>query len=148
MIAPRGHALTLEELLLELGLGDLDFDGAVNLLLVTALVVGIVFNGGGEQGVDEGSLSQSRLSGNLDAILLVSRIPAGHSKLRHTIIVNAAPRFATILCLEKFPLEMFHRQFQRCRRKYTPLVGELHEKPQLAFSDSDLADEGLHWQCQ
>lgn len=50
---------TFEELFLELGLGDLDLDGAVNLLLVAALVVGVVFNGGGKQSVDEGSLSQS-----------------------------------------------------------------------------------------
>lgn len=57
---------TLEELLLELGLGDLDLDGLVDLLLVTALVVGIVLDGGGEEGVDEGSLSEARLASNLD----------------------------------------------------------------------------------
>lgn len=57
---------TLEELLLELGLGDLDLDGLVNLLLVTALVVGIVLDGGGEEGVDEGSLAETRLASNLD----------------------------------------------------------------------------------
>jgi hypothetical protein len=48
---------TLEELLLELGLGDLNLDGLVNLLLVAALVVGIVLDGGREKGVDEGSLA-------------------------------------------------------------------------------------------
>lgn len=52
-------SLTLEKLLLQLGLGDLNFDSAVHLLLVTALVVGIVLNGGREESVDEGSLSQS-----------------------------------------------------------------------------------------
>jgi len=57
---------TLEELLLQLGLGNLALDGLVDLLLVSALVVGIVLDGGGEQGVDEGSLSQSRLASNLD----------------------------------------------------------------------------------
>lgn len=56
---------TLEKLLLQLGLGDLNLNGTVNLLLVTALVVGIVFDGGREEGVDKGSLSQSGLSSNL-----------------------------------------------------------------------------------
>lgn len=68
---------TFEELLLQLGLGDLDLDGAVDLLLVAALVVGIVFDGGREEGVDEGSLSQSRLSGNLQTGSLVSRPRSG-----------------------------------------------------------------------
>lgn len=59
------QALTLEELLLELSLGDLDFDGLVNLLLVAALVVGIVLDGGREKSVDEGSLSKAGLASNL-----------------------------------------------------------------------------------
>jgi hypothetical protein len=54
----------LEELLLELSLGDLDFDGLVNLLLMTALVVGIVLDGGREKGVDEGRLSKAGLASN------------------------------------------------------------------------------------
>lgn len=58
--SPRGNlAHTLEELLLQLGLGDLNLNGAVDLLLVAALVVGIVLDGGREKGVDEGCLSQS-----------------------------------------------------------------------------------------
>lgn len=57
--------LTLEELLLQLGLCDLNLDGLVNLLRVTALVIGIVLNGGREEGVDEGGLSESRLASNL-----------------------------------------------------------------------------------
>jgi hypothetical protein len=61
------HALTLEELLLQLGLGDLDFDSLVNLLRMTAAVVGVVLDGGGEEGVDEGSLSQARLASNHDS---------------------------------------------------------------------------------
>jgi hypothetical protein len=48
---------TFEKLLLQLSLGDLNLDSPVNLLLVTALVVGVVLDGGGEQGVDEGRLS-------------------------------------------------------------------------------------------
>lgn len=56
---------TFEELLLQLCLGDLDFDGTVDLLLVAALVVGVVLDGGREQGVDKRGLSQSRLSSNL-----------------------------------------------------------------------------------
>lgn len=61
------RALTLEELLFELGLGDLDLDGLVDLLGVTAAVVGVVLDGGGEEGVDEGRLSKARLAGNHDS---------------------------------------------------------------------------------
>lgn len=61
----RGRQHTLEKLLLELGLGDLDLDGLVDLLLVSALVVGIVLDGGGEKGVDEGRLSQAGLASDL-----------------------------------------------------------------------------------
>ena len=53
---------TLEELLLELGLGDLNLDSLVHLLVVSSLVVGIVLDGGGEEGVDEGGLAQARLA--------------------------------------------------------------------------------------
>lgn len=56
---------TLEELLLEFGLGDLDLDGLVDLLLVSSLVVGIVLDRGREKGVDESSLAQSRFTSNL-----------------------------------------------------------------------------------
>lgn len=59
---------TLEKLLLELGLGDLDFDSLVDLLLVAALVVGIVLDGGGEEGVDEGRLAQAGLASNLTSV--------------------------------------------------------------------------------
>ena len=62
------RALTLEELLLELGLGDLDLDGLVDLLRMTAAVVGVVLDGGGEEGVDEGSLSETRLASNLQRL--------------------------------------------------------------------------------
>uniref|UniRef100_A0A1Y1LA43 Uncharacterized protein n=1 Tax=Photinus pyralis TaxID=7054 RepID=A0A1Y1LA43_PHOPY len=47
----------LEELLLELSLGDLNFDSLVDLLLMSALVVGIVLDSGGEESVDEGGLA-------------------------------------------------------------------------------------------
>ena len=57
--------LTFEEFLFQLGLGDFDLDGAVNLLLVTALVVGVVLDRGREQSVDESRFAQSRLSSNL-----------------------------------------------------------------------------------
>ena len=56
---------TLEELLLKLCLCDLDFDSLVHLLHVAALVVGIVLDGGGEEGVDEGGLSKARFTSNL-----------------------------------------------------------------------------------
>lgn len=56
---------TLEELLLELGLGDLDLDGLVDLLLVASLVVGIVLDGGREEGVDKCRLSEARFTSYL-----------------------------------------------------------------------------------
>lgn len=66
---------TFEELLLELSLGNLNLHGSVDLLLVAALVIGIVLNRGGEEGVDECCLSQSRLSGNLiEAPLALERV--------------------------------------------------------------------------
>lgn len=65
------EARTLEELLLELGLGDFNLDSLVDLLLVAALVVGIVLDGGGEEGVDECSLSQARLASNLQLIMSI-----------------------------------------------------------------------------
>ena len=42
----NGALPTLEELLLELGLGDLNLDSLVHLLVVSSLVVGIVLDGG------------------------------------------------------------------------------------------------------
>ena len=49
-------------------LGDLNLHGLVDLLLVTLLMVGVVLDGGGEEGVDEGGLSQARLASNLGCI--------------------------------------------------------------------------------
>jgi hypothetical protein len=48
---------TFEELLFQFGLCDLDLDGLVDLLGMPLLVVGVVLDGGGEKGVDEGGLS-------------------------------------------------------------------------------------------
>lgn len=56
---------TLEELLLKLGFGDLNLDGLVDLLCVTALVIGVVLDGSREEGVDKCGLSESGLSSNL-----------------------------------------------------------------------------------
>jgi hypothetical protein len=50
-------ARTFEKFLLQLSLGDFDLDGLVNLLCVSALVVCVVFDGGREEGIDEGRLS-------------------------------------------------------------------------------------------
>lgn len=52
----------LEELLLQLGLGDLDLDGLVDLLGVAAAMIGVVLDRGGEEGVDEGRLAQAGLA--------------------------------------------------------------------------------------
>jgi hypothetical protein len=67
LVHDRVAICTLEELLLELGLGDLNLDRLVHLLVVSSLVVGIVLNGGGEEGVDEGGLSETGLASNLYA---------------------------------------------------------------------------------
>lgn len=56
---------TLEELLLQLSLCDLDLDSLVHLLLVSALVIGIILDGRREEGVDEGGLSKARLACDL-----------------------------------------------------------------------------------
>jgi hypothetical protein len=88
---------TLEELFLQLSLGDLDLDRLVDLLLVPALVVGVVLDGGGEERVDEGGLAQSRLASDLlSSQNTLQR--QHHQVVILTIIVKAAPLFATILC--------------------------------------------------
>lgn len=56
----------LEELLLKLGLGDLDLNSFVNLLGVASAVVGVVLDRRAEECVDEGGLSQARLASNHD----------------------------------------------------------------------------------
>ncbi len=56
---------TFEELLLQLGLCDLNLDSLVHLLCMPSLVVGVVLDGGGEESVDEGGLAQSRFTSNL-----------------------------------------------------------------------------------
>ena len=60
-----GGCGTLEELLLQLCLCDLDLDCLVHLLHVAALVVGVVLDRGGEERVDEGRLSKARFTSNL-----------------------------------------------------------------------------------
>jgi len=67
----RGVMRTLEELLLELGLCDFNLDRLVHLLVVSSLVVGIVLDGGGEERVDEGRLSETRLAGDLRGLARV-----------------------------------------------------------------------------
>lgn len=52
----------LEELLFQLCLGDLDLDGLVHLLSMTAAMVGVVLDGRAEEGVDEGGLSEAGLA--------------------------------------------------------------------------------------
>lgn len=58
-------AITLEELLLQLGLGNLNLNRLINLFLVTFLVIGIVLNRGRKEGVDKGRLSQAGFTSNL-----------------------------------------------------------------------------------
>lgn len=54
----------LEELLLQLGLGDFNLNGLVNLLGMASAVVGVVLDGGAEKSVDKGGLAESRLASN------------------------------------------------------------------------------------
>jgi hypothetical protein len=56
----------LEELLLQFSLGDLDLNSLVNLLRVASAVVGVVLDGGAEEGVDERGLSEAGLASNHD----------------------------------------------------------------------------------
>ena len=56
---------TLEELLFQLSFGDLNLNRLIDLLIVTTLVVRIILDGGGEESVDEGRLSETRLARNL-----------------------------------------------------------------------------------
>lgn len=113
-----GNAATLEELLFELSLGDLDFDSLVHLLLMTLPVIGIGFDGGGEEGVDKGGLAQARLTSDLEDNTSVksgceeaakwgerasgrktcSRGSEERQRGKHTMMVKLAPRLATILC--------------------------------------------------
>lgn len=81
---------------------------------MAALVVGVVLDGGGEERVDEGGLAEAGLASNLGSSRRVSMAsPARTRYTRHsargstregggrallTIIVNAAPLLATILC--------------------------------------------------
>lgn len=61
----RAGELTFKELLLELSFSDFDFDSLVNLFGMTTLVIGVVLDSGGEECVDECSLSEARLSSDL-----------------------------------------------------------------------------------
>jgi len=65
---------TFEELLFQLCLCDLNLDGLIHLLGMSALVIGVVLDGGREKGVDEGRLSKSRFTGNLKLSTSVSAI--------------------------------------------------------------------------
>lgn len=64
--------LTLEELLFQFGLCDLDLDRLVYLLRMSSLVVGVVLDGRGEQGIDEGGLSEAGLPSNLIVSVSIS----------------------------------------------------------------------------
>lgn len=86
---------TLEELLFELSLCNLNFHCLIDLFRMAASVVGVVLDCGGEEGVNEGCFSKARLSCNLRSIVSTNGCTERH--IGHTIMVKAAPRFATIL---------------------------------------------------
>lgn len=88
---------TFEELLLKLGFGDLNFHCLIHLLVVAPLMIRVILDRGGKEGVDERSFAQAGLSSDLQ---FVSRRFQRHHRDARTMIVNAAPRFATILCLD------------------------------------------------
>ena len=50
---------TFEELLFQFSLCDFNLDSLVDLLSMPSLVIGVVLDGGGEQGVDECCLAQA-----------------------------------------------------------------------------------------
>jgi len=56
---------TLEELLLQLSLCDLNLNSLVDLLSMASAVVGVVLDRGREEGVDKGGLSEAGFSSNL-----------------------------------------------------------------------------------
>lgn len=66
----RPFQLTLEELLFKLCFRDLDLYRLVYLLVVTALVVGVVLDGGGKERIDEGGLPKPGLASNLGFVSL------------------------------------------------------------------------------
>lgn len=88
--------LTLEELLLQFCFCDFNFNCLVNLLVMSALMIGVVLNGSREKGIDECGFSEPRFSCDL---ITVSFLQILSIDAFPTIIVKAAPRFATILCL-------------------------------------------------
>lgn len=130
---------TFEESLLELSLCDLDLNGLVDLLSVSAFMVCIVLDRGREKSVDECGFAQSRLSSNLYCIHQ-STSPlgfwytsfgvkgGGRKRISRTIIVKAAPRFATILCLLNSSQSTFSMLAERGLCSLIPLVGQLCER--------------------
>ena len=58
---------TFEELLLQLCLCDLNLHGLVDLLGMTATVIGVVFDGSREEGVDERRLSKAGFASDHDS---------------------------------------------------------------------------------
>ena len=50
---------TFEKLLLQLSLCDFDLNSLIHLLCMTSLVILVVLDGCGEEGVDEGCLAQA-----------------------------------------------------------------------------------------
>ncbi|KAH9822081.1 hypothetical protein Tdes44962_MAKER04756 [Teratosphaeria destructans] len=81
----------LEELLLQLGLGDFNLDGLVDLLRVTSAVVGVVLDGGGEEGIDEGGLAQARLAGHHDG--------EGGAALGHNLVALVGKLYSTSITI-------------------------------------------------
>ena len=81
----------LEELLFQLCLGDLDLNRLVNLLGVTAAMVCVVLDGGGEEGVNEGSLAQAGLASYHDG--------EGSAALRNDLVALVGELFEVIIRL-------------------------------------------------
>lgn len=61
----KSFLVTFEEFLLQLGLCDFNFHSFVDLLVVSAPMVCIVLDGGGEKSVDECRLAQAGFASNL-----------------------------------------------------------------------------------
>lgn len=75
------EVFTLEELFLQLSLCDFDLNCLVNLLGMSALVIGVVLDGGGEESIDEGRLSEARFTSNLGRVSYATQATSRHPGL-------------------------------------------------------------------
>jgi hypothetical protein len=110
---------------------------------VTALVVGVVLDRSGKKGVDEGSLSKSRLASDLGLSVLSM---TGVGAQSFTIMVKAAPRLATILCLRQ---QLEWHEAGTVKDKYTVGWGAVGRDISETISEQGLGTYigNANWRC-